>query len=494
MQWPLRLSVAALMLGGVASAQQLDEQNDGLSAAEQRIADFEAEITYRIVGGVVAKEKAWPWQVIYYLKTRRGYIYCGGSIIDQKWILTAAHCTHSLNPSDYSVYEGTNTIAGPTNTRGRKLSVRRIIPHENYNGGTHENDIALIELTNEATSKAVQLSTPQDSLLEKPGTRATVTGWGTLRALKGGKVDLLTGQPARPGDPKYFTNRLMQVDVPLVDEDTCRKAYADTRDVVDHRSLCAGLAGGGKDSCQGDSGGPLVTRTASGGFVQVGVVSFGWYCAVKDRYGVYTRVSAFDDWIRTKTGINKPLGPGASAPAAPPPIAPPPPVKPTANNKAGLSIGFVQGNTLKPGQSVQFSASAQMSGHLVLIDFTPDGKATQIYPNRRSLSASKLSKSNRLEAGRQLVVPDPNNPYEGFVFKAEPPTGEGFLLAILSAKPLTSVALPDLPKTMEKPDSLEYMSSIVDELKRDLTLSTDTDAQDRSQDWSYVISPYRIVP
>jgi hypothetical protein len=157
-------------------------------------------------------------------------------------------------------------------------------------------------------------------------------------------------------------------------------------------------------------------------------------------------------------------------------------------------IGFVQGNTLKPGQSVQFSASAQISGHLVLIDFTPDGKATQIYPNRRSMSGSKLSKSNRLEVGRLLVVPDPSNPYEGFEFKAEPPTGDGFLLAILSSKPLTSVALPDLPKAMEKADSLEYMSNIVDELKRDLTLSTDTNTQGRSQDWSYVISPYRIVP
>jgi hypothetical protein len=491
-QWLLRLSVAAFMLGGVASAQQLDEQNDGLSAAEQRIADFEAEITCRIVGGVVAKEKAWPWQVIYYLKTERGYIYCGGSIIDQKWILTAAHCTHSLNPSDYSVYEGTNTIAGPTRTPGHKLKVQRVIPHEGYNKKTHENDIALIELANKATSKVVQLSAPQDGALEKPGTLATVTGWGTLRALiQGGTVDLLTNQPVRPGDPKYFTNRLMQVDIPLVDEATCRGIYGST---IDHRSLCAGLAAGGKDSCQGDSGGPLVTPTAGGGFAQIGVVSFGKHCAMKDGYGVYTRVSAFDDWIHAKTGISKPLGPGASAPAPPPPVAPPPSVKPTANNKAGLSIGFVQGNTLKPGQSIQFTASAQMSGHLILIDFTPDGKATQIYPNRRSLSASKLSKSNRLQADRQLVVPDPNNPYEGFEFKAEPPTGEGFLLAILSAKPLSSVDLPSLPKTMERPDSLEYVSNIIDELKRDLALSTDAGAQNRAQDWSYVISPYKIVP
>ncbi len=488
----LRLSITALIFCGPASAQPHNEQNDDRSVTEQRIADLEAEITYRIVGGVVAKEKAWPWQVIYYLKTGKGYIYCGGSIIDQKWILTAAHCTRSLNPGDYAVYEGTNTISGPEKTPGHRLNVQRVIPHENYNRNTYENDIALIELASKATSKAVRLSAPQDVGLEKPGTLATVTGWGTLRALvQNGTVDLLTNQPVRPGDPNYFTNRLMQVDIPLVDEDTCRKVYGGT---IDHRALCAGLAAGGKDSCQGDSGGPLVTRTATGGFAQIGVVSFGKHCAMKDSYGVYTRVSAFDDWIRTKTGITKPPGPVAGAPTLPPPVAPPSHVKPTANNKAGLSIGFVQGNTLKPGQSVQFSASTQVSGHLVLIDFTPDGKATQIYPNRRSLSASKLSKSNRLEAGRRLVVPDPDNPYEGFEFKAEPPTGEGFLLAILSAKPLTSVTLPDLPKAMEKADSLEYMSSIVDELKRDLTLATDAGSQGRPQDWSYVISPYRIVP
>ena len=92
----------------------------------------------------------------------------------------------------------------------------------------------------------------------------------------------------------------MEVEIPLVDEWTCRDAYP--RATIDHRTLCAGLRRGGKDSCQGDSGGPLVVRDEDT-WVQAGVVSWGHGCARPGKYGVYTSVGAFADWIQAETGL-----------------------------------------------------------------------------------------------------------------------------------------------------------------------------------------------
>lgn len=476
--------LTAFLVGSAAA------QDASTSEANTRAADLEAEISYRIIGGMPAAENAWPWQIALFMRSGDGSFrfHCGGSIIDQRWVLTAAHCVGSRNAQDYVVVEGTTRLESSLekNRAGRRLSVAQVIAHEDYDAKITRNDIALLRLATPANSKPVTLDFPEDNSLEQPGTMTTVTGWGLIKAFDQKWEDFDTHEKIQAGDPRYFTNHLMEVTIPLVD---CQKVP--WKDVIDHRQVCAGLDEGGKDSCRGDSGGPLVARDADGGYEQVGVVSFGALkCANAGAYGVYSKVSAFESWIRTQTGVGfkKPEKPVAPSPVKPPPT-PQPPTNPVSDNKAGLSVGFVQGERLRPGQSVQFRVRTQTPGYLVLIDWTPDGKATQIYPNRRSLSASKRPNSNRLEPSHQLLVPDPNNPYEGFEFKVDPPFGEGFLLAILSSKPLTSVSLSDLPKAMEQVESLEYMANIVGELKRDLGLSTDANAQD----WSYVIAPYRII-
>lgn len=491
--WISCLAYCAVLLVSHSFAQDAN-----VSDSRTRAANLENELSYRIIGGAPASEGAWPWQIAIFKRSEDGtfLFQCGGSIIDRNWILTAAHCAYDdkkqafIGPRNFQILEGATRIDKMIhlNRNGRRLNVAEVVGHADYAPErSYKNDIALLRLASAATSEAVVLSFPEYSLLEKPGTAVTVTGWGLIKPFNDKWQDFHTQEKIRPGDPRYFTNRLMEVMLSLLD---CQQTRWSSR--VDHTQVCAGLPEGGKDSCRGDSGGPLVARGADGFYEQIGIVSYGSpECGTSGNPGVYSKVAAYESWIRTKTGVDfkrpeKPVAP----PAVKPPTTPQPPVEPTADNKAGLSIGFLQGNTLKPGQTVQFSASARVAGHLVLIDFTPDGRATQIYPNRRSLSASKLSSANRLEAGRRLVVPDPGNPYEGFEFKAEPPFGDGFLLAILSAKPLTSVDLPSVPKTMGRAESLEYMSNIVGELKRDLDLSTGPGARD----WSYVISPYRITP
>jgi hypothetical protein len=282
-----------------------------------------------------------------------------------------------------------------------------------------------------------------------------------------------------------------------VSEETCQKTYQDK--VIDHRVICAGLAEGGKDSCQGDSGGPLVTKAADGEYRQIGVVSFGRQCALKDTPGVYSRVSAFGDWLQANTGI--PLTqqgatvasqtPAPAAPQVPYPPAHAPAANPSLDNAAAISVSFVQGVTLKVGAVAQFRVTTQKSGFLLLIDITPDGKMTQIYPNARSLSISTgaRAKSNYVEANHPVLVPNPKNPYEGFEFRTEPPLGDGLLLAILSADPLKSVPVPDAPKTMNKDEALAYFAGLTGELNRDLEVS----GVEKPRDWSFATQPYRIV-
>jgi hypothetical protein len=334
---------------------------------------------------------------------------------------------------------------------------------------------------------------------------ATVTGWGTLQAISRDGRDVKTGEIVRPDDPRYFTNELMQVEIPLVSEEVCRKAYQGNK--IDHRMICAGLAEGGKDSCQGDSGGPLVAKAADGGFRQIGVVSFGRQCAAREAYGIYTRVSAFQGWLQQKTQIafaqDAPSTPqavdlaGAPAPAqslGAPPQLPPALTSASPNpltNSAGVSVSFAQGDTLKVGQNAQFKVTTAKPGFLVLIDITPDGKMTQIFPNARSLSTPTggRAKSNFIADGRVVLVPDPKNPYEGFEFTADPPSGEGLLVAILSAEPLKSVSLPSTPSPLSRAEALDYLARITDELGR----STEALGIGKPRDWSFATRTYRII-
>jgi secreted trypsin-like serine protease len=522
------LSIAMSM--SFAATVQAAGKNDPVT--DLRTVAFDTEVSTRIVGGERAEDNAWPWQVVLYIRDKGGHfaMACGGSLIQQGWVLTAAHCVNSLDPQDYAIVEGTGHIDQLLQKKGtgRKVLIRRVVRHEDYNAQTHENDIALLELDTPALAKPVRLAFGENGPLEAEGVPATVTGWGTLQAIGRDGRDVKTGEIVMPDDPKYFTQQLMQVEIPLVSEATCRKSYPGSK--MDHRMICAGLPEGGKDSCQGDSGGPLVAQDADGQFKQIGVVSFGRQCAAQNAYGVYARVSAFQDWLQQSTKLTF-VGDAQQPPRVPDasqqkpqqlpdqtqqtyvPDVPVKPSKSTVTNNAGLAVSFTQGETLKVGQSIQFKATTAKSGFLVLIDISPDGKMTQIYPNARSLTTptGKRPNANFIERGHEVVVPDPKNPYEGFRFTADPPAGEGLLVAILSTDPLKSVALPNGPATMNRDEALDYLSKVTDELGRSIevvgvgpattapttntptTTTTTTPAPGKPRDWSFATRTYRIV-
>jgi secreted trypsin-like serine protease len=315
------ICVFAILCGSTALGQSLfplddSQQGELLPDRYDDTPSFRGDS--KIVGGEAAARGAWPWQVALYRRVMKngapvskGWLFCGGSLIHPKWVLTAAHCVEP-DPSgrydtaaagDLVIVEGTNLLArsifGGGRENGRKLRVSRVLIHEQWNTRSVENDIALIELASPAISKPIAVAFWQagaraeaDVLrnggLDVAGMMATVTGWGRLRF----------DDPNRPAS-------LMQARIPLVSIETCKRANESLRGVIDHRSVCAGEPAGGRDSCSGDSGGPLVIPKPDTGYEQVGIVSWGTPngCGTPGFYGVYTRVAAFSDWISAKTGI-----------------------------------------------------------------------------------------------------------------------------------------------------------------------------------------------
>jgi len=267
--------------GSITSNQVIYPQQAGSPTAELP----------QIVGGTEAANGAWPWQAQLYINKNGAIYQCGGSLIDARWVLTAAHCVvdnnnNTLSASSFDVRLGSNTWG----SGGQALRVSRVIKHSAYNPQSQDSDIALLQLVSPATLGAavatIRPLTPDvEPTLVANGKLATVTGWGST--FSGGSG----------------VSSLRQVQVPLLSPATCAalSAYGGS---ITNNMLCAGYEQGGKDSCQGDSGGPLVVSNNSGGYVLAGVVSWGNQCALADYPGVYTRVANYMNWLQTQTGIN----------------------------------------------------------------------------------------------------------------------------------------------------------------------------------------------
>uniref|UniRef100_A0A8C6Y641 Peptidase S1 domain-containing protein n=1 Tax=Naja naja TaxID=35670 RepID=A0A8C6Y641_NAJNA len=200
----------------------------------------------KIVGGYTCQKHSVPYQV----SLNTGYHFCGGSIINSQWIVSAAHCYRS----QLQVRLGEHSLTKDDGSEQYINSIK-VISHPKYTASL--NCISAVRLPSSCPST---------------GAKCLVSGWGNT---------LSSGT--------HFPDLLQCLSIPVLSQSQCNKAYPGK---ITNNMFCAGYMEGGKDSCQVDSGGPVVCN----GELQ-GVVSWGG-CALEGKPGVYVKVCNYVSWIQ----------------------------------------------------------------------------------------------------------------------------------------------------------------------------------------------------
>nr|AUI10827.1 putative PQM protease precursor [Ancylometes rufus] len=266
-----------VLLCGYSSGKTITVKDCGKSLAPQA----------RIVNGIVTTRGKYPWMVSIHQKISNGIKHiCGGSILNENWIVTAAHCfDQPVVLSDYEVYAGLYSITKLDEPTVQKLQMAKVVIHKLYVEDGYANDIALIETAtpiNINGSKGFINGICLPTGVTNPTGEATVIGWGRIKS--NGPISA----------------ELREVTIPFMSWQQCKQIYGhkdsefEAVQVVP-AMLCAG--GKGKDTCQYDSGGPLFQYDKDGVATLIGTVANGAECAYKHYPGMYMKVSAFKSWM-----------------------------------------------------------------------------------------------------------------------------------------------------------------------------------------------------
>jgi len=245
----------------------------------------------KIVGGSESQPGAWPWAVI--VGRRRfssGFqVMCGGTLLNQDTVLTAAHCFDPIPGGSGPNYVRLGDHDISTNSDGATpvdIAISRTIQHPAWDSNTLDSDIAIVKLSQPVTyTRRIRRACLPDDYHDRDlssllaNNNPFIIGWGSTS----------TGGGAQ--------NALREARVPVVTQDTCARAYsAISRVTIGQDKVCAG--DGTRDTCNGDSGGALLSSALGNTWSVIGVTSFGVDCARPDFPGVYTRVDEYLPWIR----------------------------------------------------------------------------------------------------------------------------------------------------------------------------------------------------
>lgn len=312
-------------------------KSGGKAAHLEALAKAEAAGGGKVVGGQPAADGAWPWQVALMLNNAPvspDGQFCGGSMVLDNWVLTAAHCVHmadaagifaDVDPASFSVLVGTNTLAPG---KGDLVGVARIFTHPGYDPLIFDNDIALVRLTRPPQVPYGTIQVPDaefGDMLDQPGVTTIVTGWGLTEG--GGHPDQLRQGEFQMLDREQCNDAMIEARAELAAEGFGyavgtfglreEDAYALWDELLARaprpmsgNMLCSGTYEGGKTACSGDSGGPLVVPLEDGSYIQAGVVSWGLSaangqgCEETALFSAYTRVSNYLPWLDQTIAAN----------------------------------------------------------------------------------------------------------------------------------------------------------------------------------------------
>ncbi|EAT40468.1 AAEL007796-PA [Aedes aegypti] len=249
---------------------------DSRDRPEERGCGISTKQLSKIAGGRPADPGEWPWMAALVPNSGQQQ-FCGGVLITDRHVLTAAHCVLNLKIHQFLVRLGEYDFTQYNETRSRDFRVTEIRSHVDFDPVSYENDIALLKLFRPSYFNSYIwpiCMPPLDDTWD--GYRGVVVGWGTQ----------FFGGP--------HSKVLMEVSLPIWSNRDCQDVYINR---IFESSICAGDYGGGKDSCQGDSGGPLMLQLPNNRWVVAGVVSWGIRCGEANHPGIYTRISSYVRWI-----------------------------------------------------------------------------------------------------------------------------------------------------------------------------------------------------
>jgi secreted trypsin-like serine protease len=319
-----------------ATASPFNFAQSGMKAARAKQA-AEQTSGARVVGGELADQGEWPWQVglmINGAPAGSAGHFCGGSMLLDGWVLTAAHCVHmsdnegiyrDINPQAISVLVGTNDLADGS---GDLIQAVKILRHPDYLGTEFDNDIALIKLARAPNVPFATIKVPDAEFgdyLDQPGVTTTVTGWGLTEG--GDHPEQLREVQIQMMDRNLCNQSMLEsraeeaakgfgyaVKVFGLSDDAAYSAWdalvAGVKPPMSENMLCSGTFEGGKTACSGDSGGPLVVSLTDGGYIQAGIVSWGLSgaegkgCNENAPFSAYTRVSNYLPWLEATIQAN----------------------------------------------------------------------------------------------------------------------------------------------------------------------------------------------